>query len=163
MTNLHIRPITDSELPLLERHLPFGDVNKHRRRLTQQRAGDVCYLIAWLGDSPVGHILIKWSGALEQPSLDGCPDLEDLFVAPSHRRHGIGLQLLMAAEHDARQRGYSRIGLGVGIENQPAQALYRQRGYDPYGESYTVRGNEQTTEEATHTWEEICIYLIKSL
>jgi [ribosomal protein S18]-alanine N-acetyltransferase len=50
-------------------------------------------------------------------------------VRPEHRRRGVASDLTAAAERESRARGGDRLRLTVGIENEPAQALYRRRGY----------------------------------
>jgi len=55
--------------------------------------------------------------------------LEDLFVAPAHRRGGIGSALLQRAETFARARGASRISLTTAHANETAQRLYLAHGY----------------------------------
>ncbi len=133
---MSIRPIAERELELVERQLPSGSPEKHRLRLALQRAGQVVYLVAWQGDTPVGHALLIWRGSPHEPiasRLRDCPDIEDLWVSPDHRSRGIGSQLLSAAEGLVRQRGYPRVGLGVAVGNTRARALYERRGYRESG------------------------------
>ena len=44
---MEVRPVTDDDLTLLEERF---------------RQGLVVYLVAWHGDQPVGHALLKWGG-----------------------------------------------------------------------------------------------------
>jgi ribosomal protein S18 acetylase RimI-like enzyme len=86
-------------------------------RLSQ---GDGAYLVAWIGDEPVGHVHL----ALTDP-----PELQDVSVRPEYRRRGIASALTVAAERDARDRHFDRLRLGVSVDNGAAQALYRGLGY----------------------------------
>ena len=52
-----------------------------------------------------------------------------LYVAPEHRRQGIGSALVRHAEQWARDRGDSKIGLQVFQNNQPALSLYEHLNY----------------------------------
>lgn len=54
--------------------------------------------------------------------------LEDLFVAPERRRHGIGLALLRTLGAVCRDRGYARLEWSVLDWNTPAQGFYRSLG-----------------------------------
>ncbi len=54
--------------------------------------------------------------------------LEDLFVVPSHRGHGIGKALLEAVAATAVERGCARLQWDVLDWNQPAIDFYRSRG-----------------------------------
>jgi GNAT superfamily N-acetyltransferase len=51
------------------------------------------------------------------------------YLRWEHRRHGVASELTAAAERESRERGFDRLRLSVGVENAPAQALYRRCGY----------------------------------
>ncbi|MGB7713125.1 MAG: GNAT family N-acetyltransferase [Microcoleus sp.] len=55
-----------------------------------------------------------------------------LYVAPEHRRLGIGAALVVHAENWARTRGDRQIGLQVFLSNQPALNLYQKLGYQSH-------------------------------
>lgn len=82
--------------------------------------GNGFYLVAWEDEEPLGHAYL----ALTDP-----PELEDVSVRREHRRHGVASELTAAAERESRARGFDRLRLTVGVENEPAQALYRRCGY----------------------------------
>ena len=79
-------------------------------------------------DGPVGFVL----------GLENLPDevsgLPQSFVAymavePDARRHGIGAELLRAAEEAAREHGHTHMALMVTEDNGAARELYAQAGY----------------------------------
>lgn len=82
------------------------------------------YLVAWDDNEPVGHAYL----ALTDP-----PELRDVEVRPEWRRRGIASELTATAEGECLARGFDRLRLEVGVENEPAQALYRTRGYVDVG------------------------------
>lgn len=55
--------------------------------------------------------------------------LEDMIIAPEHRSHGLGQQLLTAAIDFARQQGCLRITLLTDADNEPAQQFYQRQGF----------------------------------
>ena len=57
-----------------------------------------------------------------------CLHLEDLFVRPEHRGHGLGLQLLRATAAVATARGCPRLDWNVLDWNEPAIGFYRRHG-----------------------------------
>jgi ribosomal protein S18 acetylase RimI-like enzyme len=145
------------ELPAVEAHLAFGSPDKHRQRLAAQDEGACVYAIAWLGDRPVGHVLVRWNGT-DTPCVRAlvvdCPDVEDLFVSPDVRSRGFGTQLLEAAALLVRNSGYDRIGLSVGTDNPRALTLYQRHGFQDLGvPPFVISGD----------WgSQTCRYLVKS-
>jgi GNAT superfamily N-acetyltransferase len=55
--------------------------------------------------------------------------LNDLFVANSARRQGVGQALLIAAADHARHLGAASLSLSTAHDNLPAQALYESLGW----------------------------------
>ncbi len=55
--------------------------------------------------------------------------LNDLFVAPSHRRQGIAQRLMQRAADYGRETGAIRLALSTEITNSAAQSLYQSLGY----------------------------------
>jgi GNAT superfamily N-acetyltransferase len=63
--------------------------------------------------------------------------VEDLAVSPEHRSHGVGGQLLDAAEAWARERGASHFELDTGLARTDAQRFYERRNPATKGYSYS--------------------------
>ena len=162
-----IRPVAPGEVPRLESALPRATPGLHRDRWERQERGEAAYLVAWEGGAPVGHVLVAWAGAPEEPvasALPGCPTLEDLAVRPDRRSRGIGSRLLAAAERLAAGRGCPRIGLAVGLGNDRARALYGRCGYVDAGLGPFVVRWPCRDGWGREGWEqEICTYLTKNL
>ena len=166
---VQVRPLRDHELGTLEGriNLDWGNPAKHRRRFEKQQRDEAVYLVAWHGDLPVGHGLVKWGGSTDddvRSQIDGCPDVEDLFVHPDYRSKGVGRQILSRAEQLAEERGYSRLGLGVSVDNPRARSLYQRCGYEDSGVGqYTARWLYTDKDGQKQWWEETCTYLVKRL
>lgn len=73
--------------------------------------------------------------------------LEDLFVLPSARGHGLGRRLLEALAAVCVERGWPRFEWWVHDWNESAQAVYRGVGARPMGEwtTWRVDGEELRT------------------
>jgi GNAT superfamily N-acetyltransferase len=93
-------------------------------------------LIAEVDAAPVGFSLFftSYSTFLAKPGLY----LEDLFVRPAARGHGVGSALLSSLARIAVQRGYGRFEWSVLDWNEPAIRLYRSLGAAPMDE-WTVQ------------------------
>lgn len=56
--------------------------------------------------------------------------LRDLYVAPDHRRGGVGRALVDAVVADARAAGAARVSLQTELGNDRAVSLYRSAGFE---------------------------------
>ncbi len=89
-------------------------------------------LIGYAGDEPAGFAVFFQSFS----TFVGLPGLylEDLYVTPRWRRHGLGRLLLSHLARIAVERGYGRMEWAVLDWNEPALAVYRQVGAQPMSE-----------------------------
>ncbi len=83
-------------------------------------------LIAWQGEDAAGFALYfhNYSTFLAKPGIY----LEDLFVRPAFRGHGIGKALLARIAQIARARDCGRLEWSVLNWNEPAIQFYRSLG-----------------------------------
>jgi ribosomal protein S18 acetylase RimI-like enzyme len=112
---------------------------------------DGVYLVAWEDDEPSGHARL----AFTEP-----PEIQDLSVRLEHRRRGVASALLAAVEQEARRRGFQRIRLQVSADNDPAQAVFRSRGYADVGippqrvrGTIVLRTGRLEVDDTLLTWE----------
>jgi GNAT superfamily N-acetyltransferase len=112
-----IRLLTPDDLALVDEHLPLNRL---------EAGGD--YLVAWEGETPVGHAHVAWAG-----TELGVPELQDVYVAPARRRQGIATALTRAAERLVAERGHERCSLSVGVANEAGRLLYDRLGYEDAG------------------------------
>ena len=86
-------------------------------------------IIAYAGDEPAGFALYfhSLSTFLGRPGLY----LEDIFVKPEWRKHGLGRKLLARLARIAVERGYGRMEWSVLNWNEMALRVYRAAGAKP--------------------------------
>jgi ribosomal protein S18 acetylase RimI-like enzyme len=160
-----IRPLAAGELALVERLLRRYP-GKHAERLRAQSRGECVYLIAWRGTEPVGHLNLRLRGRKlsERARRARAAQIEDLVVAPAHRRRRIGTQLMRRAEHEAAAHGFRALGLGVDVDNSAARALYAQEGYEETGFGEFVVSYPYLDERGVERQaRELCTYFVKRL
>jgi GNAT superfamily N-acetyltransferase len=117
-TMVKVTQLRPSEVSDVDRCLPLN-------RLDQHRSEGSTYLVAWEDGQPVGHAHIAWTG-----THLGVPEIQDVFVLPERRRRGIAAQLTLAAEEEARDRGWDTISLSVSEHgNAAARQLYTKLAY----------------------------------
>jgi GNAT superfamily N-acetyltransferase len=133
-----IVPATKKDVPLIrELILELADYERARpgeAPVTEKDLADTLFgkrpaaevLIAYLGDKPAGFALFfhNYSTWLGKRGIY----LEDLFVRPSARKHGIGFALLRALARIAMERDCGRIDWSVLNWNELAIDFYKQIG-----------------------------------
>lgn len=145
---LTLRPATESDLELViafirelaeyERltHMVVDDRAALRSTLFgERRYAEV--VIADVGAAPAGFALFfhNFSTFLARPGLY----LEDLFVRPQFRGHGVGKALLLYLAKLARERGCGRYEWAVLDWNRPAIDFYEGLGASPMDEWRLMR------------------------
>ena len=103
-------------------------------------AADV--IIAYAGDTPAGFALFfpNYSTFLGKPGLY----LEDLFVVPEWRGHGLGLALMKRLAAITVERGCGRFEWSVLDWNEPAIGFYKSLGAQPMHEWTVFRVSGDT-------------------
>jgi GNAT superfamily N-acetyltransferase len=132
-----IRPATAADVALIlefirdlavyEKLLPEVEATEERLRATlfgPQPAAEC--ILAFAAGAPAGFAVYftNYSTFLAKPGLY----LEDLFVKPAFRGHGIGKALLLHLAKLANVRGYGRMEWSVLDWNQPAIEFYEALG-----------------------------------
>ncbi len=137
---LHIRPASRADVPLiLELIRALAEYEKladrcvaNEQRLDATLFGEKAYaetLIAEWNGSPAGLALYfhNYSTFLAQPGIY----LEDLFVKPELRGHGIGKALLVKLAQIAEERDCGRLEWSVLNWNEPSIGFYKKLGAMP--------------------------------
>jgi GNAT superfamily N-acetyltransferase len=141
MVKIRIVPATRRDVPLIrelilelakyERALP-GEAPVTEQDLTQTLFGTrpaAEVLIAYLNEKPAGFALFfhNYSTWLGKRGIY----LEDLFVRPAARKHGVGFALLRALARIALERDCGRVDWSVLNWNELAINFYKQIGARP--------------------------------
>lgn len=165
---IDLRMATEADLPTLEA-LPFssGLPSKHRDRFERQQRDEVLYVLASLGDRIIGHLLLKWdcpSDPHVRALVPPCAEVEDFVVAPDLRGQGIGSEMLTNAGSQSLERGGTRLGIGVGVENPSARWLYERRGFVlvPGSEHRVSWLSPDASGREVREYED-CVYLVRKL
>ncbi len=111
------------------------------RDLARQKKAVVLAVEA--GGRYVGRVTLRhdWGDetSIIEKDFPGLPQINALEIDEDHRRRGLATMLVTAAENEARHQGFSMIGLGVEISNEPAKRLYEKLDY-----SYQQVGGSDT-------------------
>lgn len=83
------------------------------------------YLVAVDADDAI----VAYAGLLA-PIGTGQGDIQTVTVSPEARRQGLARTLLLQLLNEARRRGVEEVFLEVRVDNEPAQTLYRELGFE---------------------------------
>jgi GNAT superfamily N-acetyltransferase len=145
---LATRPATAADVPLILNFIRLlaeyekmpGDCIATEPALTETLFGPRPYAEAWIAEwnkTPAGFALFfhNYSTWLARPGLY----LEDLFVLPEFRGHGLGKALLQRLAQIAVERNCGRMEWSVLDWNTPSIDFYRAHGAIPQDEWTTFR------------------------
>lgn len=117
------------------------DYEAELRDLIKQKKAVV--LAVEVGGRYAGRVTLRhdWGDetSIIEKDFPGLPQINALEIDEDYRRRGLATMLIAAAENEARCQGFSMIGLGVEISNEPAKRLYEKLGY-----SYQQVGGNDT-------------------
>jgi GNAT superfamily N-acetyltransferase len=162
---LAIKPLSIEMIDLLPNALHERSAEYFKKCYVEQNNGVRQSFIAFMDEEPVGTVHLLYHSLYPDFSQNNIPEINDLSVAPDYRRQGIGEKLLNACETMAREKGYSRIGLGVGLYKGygSAQRLYFRLGYQPDGKGLMYLNKPVIPGSSVRVDDDLLIYLIKTL
>ena len=140
---LNIRPATGADAPVIASLV--RELAEYEKLLPEAKATPADFLRELESPNPVIRVLIaEWNGEpagfalyfFNFSTFVGRPGLylEDLFVRPELRSHGIGRGLLRALARIARERNCGRMEWAVLDWNEPALKFYKSLGARPLTE-----------------------------
>ena len=96
----------------------------HAQPLERLREPDVAFWSAWDGERLAAVGALKELGA-------GRGELKSMRAAPEYRGRGAGEAILLHLMSEARERGYTWLGLETGVPEPfvPARRLYEKHGF----------------------------------
>jgi ribosomal protein S18 acetylase RimI-like enzyme len=137
--NPKVRPATAADVPalvtLVENYWRFEAIEGFDAMrvagLLERVIADPALGRTWLASvdgEPAGYLLAVYVFSLEHQGLTA--EIDELFVAPHFRGHGLGKMLLAAGEETFRAAGCTNVSLQIGRDNAAARAFYRGNGYE---------------------------------
>lgn len=137
MLNTQFRPLTISDLPVLERDFPEPAAGSHAKRLKQQTEGTCSYLCAEQNGTIAAIQLIRWRGPQKKQdrALSRLPEVGSLYTLPEFRGQGIGAALVKHSEQLIKSRGYSGVGAIIKDDNTISIHMHLKDGYEKIGEA----------------------------
>ena len=97
----------------------------------EPRLGHAAVFLAEAGGTPAGFAIASRS----RPDIG---HLDDLYVRPAYRRHGVAVAILRELARAFHERGVEHVSLDVDAGNQPARTLYENLGFVRYADRLYV-------------------------
>ena len=138
MTEIAIEPATVAHaaalLPLVSRfyeeeNYPFDE--DHTRRALLELLEEPSRGRVWIAadhDRIVGYFVLTLGWSLEYLGLDAFVD--ELYVLPEYRGRGVGTRAFAVMDKACRELGVRALHLEVERDNERAQQLYRNMGFE---------------------------------
>ena len=79
----------------------------------------------------IGYVIVTFGYSLEFRGREAC--IDELYLRPAYRRHGIGSKTLQFVESQCRSLGVNCLNLEVDRDNAAAQSVYRKSGFSDRG------------------------------
>lgn len=117
------------------------------------------------GAMTAGYVNVIFQSDYQFFKDNNIPEINDLYVTPAYRKKGIGGKLLSACEKYAKEHGYHKIGLGVGLYRDygSAQRLYTRNGYGLDGNGLMYLNKPVEPGRTVTVDDELLLYLYKQL
>lgn len=119
---------------LVERYWDFEGIEGFKpakiEALLWQLLSDPHLGMVWVvqsGTELIGYLIAVLVFSLEHQGMTA--EIDELFIVPEARSHGIGGKLLSAAEAALARAGCVSVQLQLGIHNDSARAFYERHGY----------------------------------
>jgi len=169
MNKLTLSPLTQSDID--EITLAFKNIGWNKPKdiyetyLSEQLSDQRSVFIARQDGKFCGYVTVKWKSDYPQFTQKNIPEIVDLNVLPEFRKQGIGTFLIHTCENTAMERGYSVIGLGVGLtaDYGNAQRLYVQLGFLPDGNGIHYKCKAVKYSESVSVDDDLILYFTKRL
>jgi ribosomal protein S18 acetylase RimI-like enzyme len=102
---------------------PVGELTRHATRML--RAGEMTVLLA--GDGPDGFALLRFRSSVWTEQQEAY--LQELYVVPDLRGHGIGEALMEAVLASCRVHDVAWVELNTAESDEAARGLYEKLGF----------------------------------
>ena len=112
---------------------------------------------------PVGYATLVYKS--HYPNFDNIPEIMDLNTIDKYCSKGAGKAMLDYMEKDVKDKGFRKIGIGVGFYANygSAQRIYIKAGYIPDGKGAFYNGKPVVPYESYPIDDSLAIYMTKDL
>jgi GNAT superfamily N-acetyltransferase len=166
----HIRSLREQDIAILgDLYFPWSTREETVAKWTgylneQQKEARMACIVEQHGKI-VGYGNLLPSSEYPHFKQNRIPEINDVWVFEENRKKGIATALIAHLEQLAKQKGYTTIGIGVGLYQDygTAQKLYFRLGYKPDGEGITYKHASVIPGEKYPIDDDLILWLKKHL
>lgn len=167
--NVLIRSINTQDIEIISAQYCFPwsssqeTEEKWRRYLKEQQKNIRTVGIIEMNGEILGYGSLLLHSAY--PYFANIPEIHDVWIHQNHRKSGLAKRLIAWLEELARKKGFTEIGIGVGLyaDYGPAQRLYFQLGYIPDGRGITYKYHPTSPGKTYPLDDDLILWLKKPL
>ncbi len=170
MAMIEIRSLAPKDIETLgDLHFPWSSREKTIAQWTlyfqEHQQGIRKAQIVLQQNSIVGYGHLLFQSEYPEFKNNDIPEIQALWIFDPFRNKGLGTKLIRHLETLACEKGYTKIGIGVGLYKDygPAQRLYHHLGFSPNGEGVTYKYAPVIAGEAHPVDDDLILWLTKTL
>lgn len=133
-----IRPAKFTDLDNFQKIRHWRLDKLHDYRLKQQANGDAEYLIAFLSDTPIGHLHVLFN-----EKHCHCPILEDLYVKQKFRGRGLARKIVNEATKRLKKMGFKTVAIDVEVDKKWLKSFYESLRFVASGQTRLLSWREK--------------------
>ena len=140
-------------------------LEKWRRYYEEQKDQLRTVCVIQKGDQLVGYGSLIYTPEYAHFKTSSIPEVSDVWIASHERKKGLGARLISFLEKVAKERGFTEVGIAVGLYGDygQAQRLYCKLGYLPDGQGITYKGVSVVPGENYPVDDDLVLWLTKTL
>ena len=146
MNKIKIRTMLKADCEIIANAFQAQGWNKSTKLYLQyfaeQQSGERDIFIAEYDGEFAAYVTIKWETNYSYFRENNIPEIKDLNTLRKFCNKGIATILMNKAEEKIKEKGYSIVGMGVGLYSDYgiAQRMYIKRGYNFDGRGLMYKG-----------------------
>lgn len=165
-----IRELTRNDFHDLDHK--FGATSVYKRSLElwekylhQQQTKERLVKVVEVANHAIGIGTLKIVSDYSQFKIENIPEINDVVIDAEYHGLGIGYALIQSFEQGAKELGYKKIGLAVGLYKDygKAQRLYAKMGYIPDGAGITYHNQPVVPGDSYPVDDDLLLWLTKAL
>ena len=169
MNKIKLRNMKETDCEIISEALQAQGWNKpyklYEEYFTEQQKGERDIFIAEYEGEFAGYVTIKWETKYNYFQENNIPEIKDLNTLIRFRKKGIATILMDKAEDRIKKKGYSVVGMGVGLYSDygVAQRMYVKRGYNFDGRGLMYRGEMVKPGNDVFVDDNLSLFMMKKL